>query len=99
MKNIKDLWEDTRGNIGGVWITVAILIFTVVVVYALTYGLVCTTLYNLAVTMAPADTASGYFNVIGLVRMVYNVVPWIMIIGILLWGFLSSQREEYETGY
>jgi len=75
------------------------MLFTVVVVYALTYGVVCVTLYDLAVTMAPVNTEAGYFNVLNLVRMVYNIFVWILIFGILIWAYLSSQRKEFETGY
>ena len=93
------MWNDERANIAGVWITALIMLFTIITVYVLTYGVVCVTLYNLAVTMAPVNTEAGYFNVIGLVRMVYNIFVWIMIFGVLIWAYLSSQKKEYELGY
>ena len=99
MRVIKEIWKDERANISSVWITALIMLFTIITVYVLTYGVVCVTLYNLAVSMAPVNTEAGYFNVIGLVRMVYNIFVWIMIFGVLLWAYLSSQRKEYELGY
>ena len=99
MRTVKTFGNDERGSLVSTWTTALIMIFTVVVVYALTYNMVCTTLYNLAITMAPVNTEAGYFNVLKLVRMVYNIFPWILIFGILIWSYLSSQRREFETGY
>jgi hypothetical protein len=82
-----------------VWITVVILLFTIVTVYVLTYGVVCVTLFNAAISMAPLNADAGYFNVLNLIRTVYNIFPWIMCFGVILWGYLNSQRKEYERGY
>ena len=97
----KTLWNDTRAssNIGAVIVTALIGIFTIIVVYALLYEVVCVTIYNVAVTMAPPNTAGAYFITIGLVRTMFNIAPWILIFGILLWAYLSAQKEEYEHGY
>jgi len=99
MKTIKDLIEDKRGSIVNVWVTALIMIFSIITIYALTYTMVCVSIYNIAVSMAPVNTEAGYFNVLKLVRMTYNIVPWVLIFGVLLWAYLSSQRREYETGY
>ena len=99
MRTIKELWNDERANITATWVTALIMLFTIITVYVLTYGVVCVTLYNLAVSMAPVNTEAGYFAVLNLVRMVYNIFVWIMIFGVLIWAYLSSQRREFETGY
>lgn len=96
---IKELIEDKRGSIVNVWVTALIMIFSIITIYALTYTMVCVSIYNIAITMAPVNTEAGYFNVLKLVRMAYNIVPWILIFGVLLWAYLSSQRKEYELGY
>lgn len=99
MKTIKDLITDERGSLVNVWVTALIMIFITMTVYVLTYGVVCVTIYNIAIDMAPVNTEAAYFNVLKLVRMTYNIFPWILIFGILIWAYLSSQRREYETGY
>lgn len=99
MRTIKELIEDKRGSIVNVWVTALIMIFSIITIYALTYTMVCVSIYNIAVSMAPVNTEAGYFNVLKLVRMTYNIVPWILIFGVLLWAYLSSQRREYETGF
>lgn len=99
MRTIKELIGNNRGNIAGVWVSALIMIFSIITIYVLTYTVVCVTIFNLAVSLAPVNTEAGYFNVLKLVRMTYNIVPWILIFGVLLWAYLSSQRREYETGY
>ena len=99
MKTIKELIEDKRGTIVNTWVTALIMIFSIITIYALTYTMVCVSIYNIAVSLAPVNTEAGYFNVLKLVRMAYNIVPWILIFGVLLWAYLSSQKSEYETGY
>lgn len=95
----RSLWGDTQGTIVNVWISALVMLFIIIIVYVMTYGVVCVTLYNLAVAMAPVNTEAGYFGVLGLVRMVYNIFVWILIFGVLIWAYLSSQPKEYETGY
>lgn len=99
MKTIKELIKDKRGSIVNVWISALVMLFIIIIVYVMTYTIVCVTLYNLAVSMAPVNTEAGYFNVLNLVRMVYNIFVWVMIFGVLIWAYLSSQRREFETGY
>ena len=94
MRMMKD-----EGGFVTVWTTAMMLIFIIITVYVLTYDLVCVRLYGIAITLAPVNVESGYFNVLKLVRMSYNIVPWIMCFGVLIWAYLSSQRKEYETGY
>ena len=79
-----------------VWTTALSMIGMMVVVYLTTYDAVCVQLYGTALAYAPPDTAGGYFVVCNLVRWVYNIFPWMVIFGILLWAYTSSQRQEYE---
>ena len=94
------IWNDERGGtLVTTWLTALVLIFSIVTIYALTYDIVCVRLYLLALNFAPEGVEGGYFSVLGRFRSVYNIVPWVMIFGVLLWVYASTQRREYEEGY
>jgi len=94
------LINDTRGEtMVSVWITALVLIFGIITVYVFTYDLICVRLFGIALNLAPDGVEGGYFSAIGLLRSLYNVFPWIMIFGVLLWAFTHTQRKEYEEGY
>ncbi len=82
-----------------VWVTVVVMLCVIIMSYTLTYNVVCIQLYNMAANMAPLNVEAGYFNAMRLIKMVYNIFPWMLSFGVIIWGFLSSQRREYETGY
>jgi hypothetical protein len=87
------------GNVGLIWLVVFIGVFTTVVAYLFTYQVVNVYLYEGFVGAAPANVSASYFGVASLVRVVYKIFPWIIIIGLILWGFLASQKEEFEEGF
>ena len=91
-----------RNNENGyvnVWVTVVSMLSIIVISYTLTYNVVCIQLYDMATSLAPLNVEAGYFNTLLLVKTVYNIFPWLLCFGVIIWGFLSSQRKEYETGY
>lgn len=88
-----------EGGYVTVWVTVIVMLSVIIITYTLTYDLVCVQIFGVASSMAPLNVEAGYFNTMRLVKTIYNIVPWMLCFGVLIWGLLSSQRKEYETGY
>lgn len=99
MKHNNNIIMDDSGNVGLIWLVVFIGVFTTIVAYLFTYQVVNVYMYEGFMDAAPSNAPPAYFDVASLVRVVYNIFPWILIIGLLIWGFLASQREEYEEGF
>jgi hypothetical protein len=81
----------------GDWITVLIVIFFVALVYATLYAPTIDMIIpaiNTTDLMAQPEQQEINERVV----LALNIIPWIFIGGILLWGFITSQRREPDTG-
>lgn len=92
MRSIQELIKGDNAILY-VWAAVLAGIFTLMVVYAVTYPLVTDVFYNYAIEAAP-----GAGDVLDHIILAYKIFPIIMIIGLFLWGLVNAQKREYDTG-
>ena len=93
---LKHFKNDERG-VASIFIQMIIAIFGFAIVYTLTYDITCTYIFNIMIENAPADTPQAFFDNINRFRMLYNVLPFVAIFGIIMWSYVKAQKREYAA--
>lgn len=75
------------------WVTVVLAIFAFSIAYLTTYEVIATHLYNIAEDNGVPD------NILSIFMAIWNGLPFIFMIGMLLYGIVASQKREPDTGY
>ena len=91
------LFKKDERAIASLFIQMIIAIFGFAIVYTLTYDIACTYIFNIMIEMAPVDTPQAFFNNINRFRMLYNVLPFVAIFGIIMWSYVRAQKREYAA--
>jgi len=93
---LKRFKNDERG-VASIFIQMIIAIFGFAIVYSLTYDIACTYIFNIMIETAPASTPQAFFDNINRFRMLYNVLPFVAIFGIIMWSYVKAQKRQYAT--
>ena len=84
----------SRRGAADVWVAVLVSIFVFSLAYIVTYEVVAGTLYDIAIeTGVDADSLSFIMTVWE------DLLPFVFIISMILWGIRASQKRDYDTGW
>lgn len=91
---MRQLIADDTGIVS-IWITLLLAIFGFSLIYALFYDILCVEIFNIAISIAPANTPQAYFDNINRFRIFFSILPFLAIFGMILWAYVQSQKREY----
>lgn len=84
-----------EGAVLSVWVTMLLALFGFALFYGIMYDVVAVNIIDIGSTMASSTTDQVYYDNLARFRMLFMALPFIAVMGIIMWAFVQSQKREY----